>query len=172
VVPPAREEDACRPLRGRDFRDRVLVPIIRRCTAADTARWVALRQLLFPDCAHEEQLLEIAEHLADDRRYADFLAHAGGSAIGLAEAELRTDYVNGTNTRPVAFLEGVFVLPQERRKGVARALVAAVAQWGRNKGCRELASDALADNYPSHAVHRALGFEETERVVFFRQPLA
>jgi aminoglycoside 6'-N-acetyltransferase I len=34
-----------------------------------------------------------------------------------------------------------------------------------------LASDALLDNGASHAMHRALGFEETERVVFFRKPL-
>ena len=126
--------------------------------------------MLFPDCAHEEQLREVAEHLAD-ARYADFLADAGGSAVGLAEAELRTDYVNGTTTRPVAFLEGLYVLPQERRKGVARALVAAVAQWGREQGCTELASDALADDRTSHAMHRALGFQETERVVFFRRSL-
>ena len=131
-----------------------------------------MRQRLFPDCAHDEQLREIAEHLADDRRYADFLAQAGGSAIGLAEAELRTDYVNGTTTRPIAFLEGLYVVPGQRRKGVGRALVAAVAQWGRDRGCRELASDALADNTISHAMHRALGFEETERVVFFRRSLA
>ena len=38
-------------------------------------------------------------------------------------------------------------------------------------GWRELASDALLDNEISHSVHRALGFEETERVVFFRKRL-
>lgn len=33
----------------------------------------------------------------------------------------------------------------------------------------ELASDALLENTASHAMHRALGFEEAERVVCFRR---
>jgi RimJ/RimL family protein N-acetyltransferase len=33
-------------------------------------------------------------------------------------------------------------------------------------------AEALIDNHGSHAVHRALGFAETGRVVFFRRKLA
>jgi len=47
----------------------------------------------------------------------------------------------------------------------------ASAQWARERGCSELASDALLDNAASRAMHRALGFEETERAVFFRKSL-
>jgi aminoglycoside 6'-N-acetyltransferase I len=35
----------------------------------------------------------------------------------------------------------------------------------------ELASDADIANAVSHATHRALGFQETERVVYFRKVL-
>jgi len=115
----------------------------------------------------------MAEHVARPERFGDFVAYSpSGDALGLAEAELRTDYVNGTTSRPVVFLEGIYVLPQARRQGIATSLVAAVANWGRECGCRELASDALLDNPISHVVHRHLGFEETERVVFFRKRLA
>ena len=64
-----------------------------------------------------------------------------------------------------------FSVPEQRRKGVARALVDAVASWGRSKSCAEFASDALLDNVESHRMHQALGFEETERVVYFRKLL-
>jgi len=110
--------------------------------------------------------------VSDPARYAQFVAYDGGRAVGLAEAALRSDYVNGTATSPVAFLEGLYVAPDERRKGIARSLVREVAAWARERGCTELASDALLDNTASHAVHRALGFVETERVVFFRKELA
>jgi aminoglycoside 6'-N-acetyltransferase I len=46
-----------------------------------------------------------------------------------------------------------------------------VEEWTRGHGCSELASDALLDNASSHAAHAACGFEETERVVFFRKVL-
>lgn len=55
--------------------------------------------------------------------------------------------------------------------GPARALVAEVEQWAREQGCSELASDAALWNAAAQAVHRALGFEETERVVYFRRTI-
>jgi aminoglycoside 6'-N-acetyltransferase I len=92
-----------------------------------------------------------------------------GSAIGFVEASQRVDYVNGTSTSPVAFLEGLYVEPSARRKGVARALVAEVDRWAAAHGLSELASDSPIDNVTSHATHRALGFAETERVVYFHR---
>jgi len=84
---------------------------------------------------------------------------------------LRHDYVNGTDSSPVVFLEGIYVVPQQRRHGVAARLIEHVAQWGRERGCVEMASDTDVDNLPSQETHKALGFEETERVVFFRRQL-
>jgi aminoglycoside 6'-N-acetyltransferase I len=92
-----------------------------------------------------------------------------GSAVGFVEASQRVDYVNGTSTSPVAFLEGLYVEPSARRKGVARAFVAEVERWAAAQGCSELGSDSPIDNVTAHAAHRALGFEETERVVYFRR---
>jgi aminoglycoside 6'-N-acetyltransferase I len=91
-----------------------------------------------------------------------------GVALGFVEASKRVDYVNGTSTSPVAFLEGIYVVPEFRRRGVARSLVDAVVNWARGEKCRELASDSLLPNTDAHAAHRALGFDETERVVYFR----
>ena len=135
--------------------------------------WLRLRQALWPDGAREDHLKEMSSCLADPRRYGQFVAYSPTrEAVGLAEASLRSDYVNGTESSPVAFLEGLYVVPPARRKGAAAALVAAVCDWARGRGLRELASDAVLENSVSHVVHRALGFEETERVVFFRRKLA
>jgi aminoglycoside 6'-N-acetyltransferase I len=46
-----------------------------------------------------------------------------------------------------------------------------VEAWARERGFRELASDALLENTVSHAAHAALGFEEVERAVKYRKPL-
>ena len=100
------------------------------------------------------------------------VAGEGDAVTGFIEASVRRDYVNGSETSPVVFVEGLYVTPERRHRGVARALVAAVESWGKAQGLRELASDALLDNTQSHAMHQALGFSETERVVYFRKPLA
>lgn len=134
--------------------------------------WLALREMLWPDSTREDHAVEMARVAEDPFRFGQFLARDGaGARLGFAEVSLRTDYVNGTESSPVAFIEGLFVLPHARRRGVAGALMAEVVAWARARGCRELASDALLDNIGSHAMHAALGFAETERVVYFRRLL-
>jgi aminoglycoside 6'-N-acetyltransferase I len=146
---------------------------ILSCASAGQDCWLDFRQALWPDCPRNEHLAEMQSALALPDKYAQFLARgADGRAAGFVEASLRTDYVNGTDSSPVAFLEGIYVAPSYRRQGVGRLLVAAVAAWARARGCSELASDAPLDNVVSHAMHTALGFEETERVVYFRKLLA
>ena len=146
--------------------------MIHPCTSVDQAGWLALRRALWPEDTDDEHRREMGDLLASPERFAQFLAHdAAGHPVGLAEASLRSDYVNGTRTTPVAYLEGLYVAPESRRRGVARDLVAAVARWGTARGCRELASDVALENEASQRFHRALGFEETERVVFFRAAL-
>ncbi len=145
--------------------------IIRRAQAADLDAWAALRADLWPDGSAAEHRAEAADML-DNGALANFVAEApDGTVTGFAEAALRNDYVNGCETSPVAFVEGIYVAPEHRKADVARALCEAIAAWGREQGCTELASDALEDNVQSHDFHRAIGFEETERVVYFRKAL-
>lgn len=143
-----------------------------RTIGAPSNEWFALRRQLWPDCPDDQHRGEMAMLAADPARHAQFLVRDGnGVALGLLEATLRTDHVNGTSSSPVAFLEGIYVEPANRRRGHARALVDAMLDWARAHGCREAASDALADHAASHAFHRAIGFAETERVVYFRREL-
>ncbi|AZC40480.1 aminoglycoside 6'-N-acetyltransferase [Pseudomonas chlororaphis] len=145
---------------------------IEPCQPAHQAGWLSLRQALWPDCPAEEHLEEIASLLDDPQRYINLLAYtADGQPVGLAEASLRRDYVNGTEHSPVVFLEGLYVSAEQRRQGIAEQLIDAVAQWGRDQGCVEMASDTGLENLLSQTVHKALGFEETERVVYFRKSL-
>jgi len=110
--------------------------------------------------------------LHEPERYAQFIAVSDADLpLGFTEASLRTDHVNGTASSPVAFLEGLYVEPGARRRGVARALVRAVISWAMERSCIELASDTQLENTWSQAVHARLGFEETERVVYFRMAL-
>jgi aminoglycoside 6'-N-acetyltransferase I len=134
--------------------------------------WRRMRQALWPEMTEEENTRETEAMMAAASRFFVRIAVDGEDRpAGFAEATLRNDYVNGCTTSPVVFLEGIYIEPWARRRGVARLLVDAVGTWGREQGCREFASDALIENMDSHSMHRALGFEETERVVYFRKDL-
>lgn len=145
---------------------------VRRATEEDLDAWASLRHKLWPHLSLEGHRTEIVDALAEPETLVAFLCvSATGNAIGLAEASVRSDYVNGCETSPVAFLEGIVVDPSFPRQGVAASLVAAVTDWAKDEGLSELASDAEIHNTVSHAMHAALGFEETQRVVYFRKSL-
>ena len=137
--------------------------------SADPA-WLALRVALWPDGSETEHLAAMADTLARGH-YVRLAVEDSGAAVGFVEASRRVDFVNGTGTSPVAFLEGLYVVPGSRRAGVARALVESAVTWALQQGLSELASDSLLENVEAHAAHRAIGFEETERVVYFRRAL-
>lgn len=146
--------------------------LIRPAAPRDLDGWIALRAELWPEDAAEHHRAEVAEALASEKDIVAYVAEApDGRLAGFVEAALRHDYVNGCETTPVAFVEGLYVRPEHRGAQVGRALCEAVADWARRRGCSELASDAPADNVESHTFHQAVGFEETERVVYFRKAL-
>jgi aminoglycoside 6'-N-acetyltransferase I len=127
-----------------------------------------MRAALWPDADPAELADELDTFLADPDQVAFVAVYEDGRLCGFAEASVRP-FANGVDESPCAFLEGWWVDEEMRRSGVGRALVVAVENWARARGLTELGSDALLDNTPGHQAHRALGFEERERVVYFRK---
>ena len=103
---------------------------------------------------------------------ACFLRYADNRPVAFAQCQLRRDYVEGTDSSPVGYLEGIFVSEEYRRKGYAAELLAECEKWAKAKGCTEFASDCELDNLDSLEFHRALGFEETNRVICFKKELS
>jgi aminoglycoside 6'-N-acetyltransferase I len=133
-----------------------------------------MRTALWPEGSEDSHAAEIDQFLAGTIRLplAVLLAFdERGIALGFVELSIRP-YAEDCVTDRVAYLEGWYVVPEARRAGVGRALVAAAEAWGRAQGCSEFASDALLDNTASAAAHRALGFEETAHIRCFRKTLA
>jgi aminoglycoside 6'-N-acetyltransferase I len=147
--------------------------LIERCTEQSVSDWVKLREALWPNTSPSDHRRDAMVLIGRSERAIAFLARApDGNAIGFAEATLRVDYVNGCETSPVAFLEGIYVHPGHRLLGVARRLCWAVEGWASERGCAEFASNTELANIGSQRMHEALGFEETERVVYFRKAIA
>jgi aminoglycoside 6'-N-acetyltransferase I len=141
---------------------------VRRAVTTDRVEHARMRAALWPDEDPHELASELDEFLADPTQVAFVAERDDGRLCGFAEASIRR-YANSNDESPCAFLEAWWVDQDVRRAGVGRALVGAVEDWARAQGFTELGSDALLDNTLSHTAHRALGFEERERVVYFRK---
>ncbi len=100
-----------------------------------------------------------------------FLAGQSGTAVGFAQCQLRHDYVEGTSTSPVGYLEGIYVEPAHRQHGVAAALLHACEAWAKRQGCTEFASDCELENADSLRFHQSIGFREANRIICFTKEL-
>ena len=100
-----------------------------------------------------------------------FLKYEKDMPVGFAQCQLRHDYVEGTETTPVGYLEGIFVKEGYRNKGYAKELLAECEAWAKRNGCHEFASDCEIDNIGSFRFHKAMNFAEVNRIICFTKRL-
>lgn len=144
--------------------------MIERVTTATLPQAAALADKLWPGHAPGALRDELVQLLGRPDA-ALFLAVENSGAVGFAQCQLRHDYVEGTHTSPVGYLEGIFVEERARHRGLAARLLAACEAWARAQGCTEFASDCALENTASRHFHAALGFLEAGRIVCFTKPL-
>ena len=144
--------------------------MIQEATSLQAKEAAELALLLWPDNELETFIQEFAALLVQHDAKI-FLAYDGKEAVGFAQCQLRHDYVEGTSTSPVGYLEGLYVKEPFRKQGLARELTLACEEWSKAKGCQEFASDCELENVESVKMHLKLGFHEANRIVCFTKKL-
>ncbi len=144
--------------------------MVRKATAADILILVRQAMQVFGSDDPEALKQEFNVFLQDDQVQI-FVAEEDSTVIGFAQCGLRRDYVEGTDTSPVGYLEGIFVEPFHRNKGIARTMLKQCESWAKEKGCSEFASDCELCNETSLAFHLRMGFIEANRIICFKKDL-
>ena len=132
---------------------------IRPATPTDVSPMFSLCKLLaeYEKLAHEMVGTErdLYEGLFGKHAHTQaFVAETEGKVVGLAI------YFHTFSTflmKPGIYLEDLFVLPDYRRKGIATALIKALAQQAIEEGCGRLEWSVLDWNESAIAVYKGLG---------------
>ncbi|MCL2620731.1 MAG: GNAT family N-acetyltransferase [Defluviitaleaceae bacterium] len=139
----------------------MIIPV----TNDNQMEWAKMCNALWQENTVEQMLAELP-NLPNE-----FLCYAEGKPAGLVSLTLRHDYVEGTETSPVGYLEAIYVKPEFRGQGIARKLVEFCKQWSADQGCTEFASDCELHNEASRLFHNAVGFTEANRIICFTMKL-
>ncbi|MCR5608851.1 MAG: GNAT family N-acetyltransferase [Lachnospiraceae bacterium] len=144
--------------------------MIKRVNIEDVGVLVALALQMWSN-NDSDRLTEKFSDLIKRKDAAFFIKYIDNRPIAFAQCQLRHDYVEGTHSSPVGYLEGIYVLEEYRKKGYAKKLLAECEKWAKENGCTEFASDCELDNHNSFKFHMAMGFEEANRIICFKKKL-
>ena len=141
-----------------------------KATKKDVKALAELVKIVWPEHSEEALTKIILEYMNSDKSGV-FAEKRDKRFIGVALCCLRHDYVEGCETSPVGYLEGVSVNEAYRNQGVAKQLMEECEQWAREKGCSEFASDCELSNTTSMNFHIHIGFQEQNRIICFKKVL-
>ena len=144
--------------------------MIKIATQNDTRVLAELAIRLWSNHTVSELDADFAE-IVNDNDAVCFIKYVDNTPVGFSQCQLRYDYVEGTHSSPVGYLEGIFVVQEYQHKGYAKELLCECELWAKEKGCSEFASDCELENKNSYSFHIAMGFEEANRVICFKKEL-
>ncbi len=144
--------------------------MITRATEINASALAKLAIQMWSDHTLSELKADFAEIISNENAVC-FMKCVDGKPIGFAQCQIRYDYVEGTETSPVGYLEGIFIQEEFRHRGFAKELLQECEKWANDKKCSEFASDCELNNTYSLNFHLAMGFEEVNRIICFRKEI-
>lgn len=144
--------------------------MIKKATTTEIHQVARLAQELWPENTVASLEAEMYESL-NQTDTAFFLYYTDNQAVAFAHAQLRRDYVEGTNSSPVGYLEGIYVQSPFRKQGIAGQLLETCQLWANQKGCSEFASDCELTNNESLEFHLSHGFIKANRIICFTKTI-
>jgi len=115
---------------------------LRPVVPEDAAVWEALRCAHWPDGAADHGT-EIAQFFAGTLPEPQAVLMAvlpSGEIAGFTELSIRMD-LSGANGRRTGYVEGLYIRPEFRGRGLARQFLLAARNWSREQNCAAFASD-------------------------------
>jgi aminoglycoside 6'-N-acetyltransferase I len=129
--------------------------------------WEEMRKDLYHVLNNDSHLQEMENIFQSKVWYCQFIKDENNRIIGLVELSSR-NIVDGCLSSPVAYLEGLYLKPEHRGKGKGKEVIKTILNWCKEKGFSELATDTELTNIEAQSFYKAVGFQETDRVVEYR----
>lgn len=145
--------------------------MIKKVDRTDVKILAGLALKLWPENELDEFVEEFSDAIDASDNGSYLYYNDSFEAIGFIQLSVRHDYVEGCDSSPVGYIEGIYVEADYRRRGIAQELVLFAEEWSRKHDCLEIASDCELENQLSIDFHLGAGFIEANRIVCFTKKL-
>ncbi|XP_053314014.1 probable N-acetyltransferase camello isoform X5 [Spea bombifrons] len=131
-------------------------------TAVLAAGWRLLKAEFhrYVDQCYGDDLMDIEKSYMDDARSCFWVAESGGRVIGMVGVQPARD------SEKVMVLRRLSVAKDQRFRGVARSLCAAVIDFARQRGCERVSLESSMIQRAAHKLYEGIGFKKTGDKVF------
>ncbi|MFS0675193.1 aminoglycoside 6'-N-acetyltransferase [Ornithinibacillus sp. 179-J 7C1 HS] len=119
-----------------------------------------------------EGLYRELEQMLNEKKHQFLLYMEEEQPVAFIHLSIRSDYVEGSDSSPTGYLEGIFVKQAYRRQGISTELFNCGKKWLKEQGCTQIGSDMEIDNQDSYPFHMSLGFKEAGRLITFIRDLS
>lgn len=135
-------------------------------TTVEIAACFPVMRELRPHLRSAEELVERVARQQQDAGYRLLAAWSGDTALALAGYRVQETLIRGR----FIYVDDLVALKAERRRGLGRQLLDAVAETGRAQGCTALVLDTGLDNVLAHRFYYRYGM--LAGALRFAKPLA
>ena len=141
---------------------------VRETEPSDLGAWETLRAALWPqiDEDHRAEILAYFSGNSTDIEQAYVLEDYDGTVVGFLELTTR-EFTEGSRHPCVPYIRAWYIDKPFRGLGYGRVLLQTAERWAKRKGFTQLASETETSDTDSVAIHKQLGFIETERPACF-----
>lgn len=145
---------------------------IKMASEKHKTEWLRMRMALWPDVSKVIHEREMDAMISDSERFAVFIVPGPNDRLlGFVEVSIREIIDEGCIFKYIGYIEGWYVEPDWRGKGIGGELVKVAERWALGKGMTEMGSDTGMEHIESQKAHQALGFKEQDRLILYRKTL-
>lgn len=128
---------------------RAITAIGAEAPTRDDEKWLDIQSNITAAITHNERLYLLAEHGTDENRPVGFIEASIFSTLTVFEP------------RNVLHIHSLYVIDEQRHRGIATELMKHMLDLGKERGCTEAELDTIVAN-PARRLFEKLGFAVSE----------
>ncbi len=128
--------------------------------------WREMRESIYESLSSEFHDREMNLIFISDDWHCLFIKNENDKILGFVELSSR-NIVDGCLSSPVAYIEGLYIKKENRRKGLGADSVKEIKKWCKEREFTELGADTEFENIAAQKFFKSIGFRETFRIVEF-----